>query len=126
MSAANSKQLHEDNRIDNWSYLWMAMFTAGGYVLFSIIHYLFGELVLKVFGAAVIVGLVFAMVYAVWKKTNSERRTVCLLLFMSIVLRLCYVIVTAKSGYEGESYEIFTTVHTDLTLPEAYHAALDI
>ena len=120
MSAANSKQLHEDNRIDNWSYLWMAMFTAGGYVLFSIVHYLFGELVLKGFSAAVIAGLAFAMVYAVWKKTNSERRTVYLLLFMSIVLRLCYVIVTAKSGYEGESYEIFTTVHTDLTLPEAY------
>ena len=120
MSAANSKQLHEDNRIDNWSYLWMAMFTAGGYVLFSIIHYLFGELVLKVFGAAVIVGLVFAMVYAVWKKTNSERRTVYLLLFISIVLRLCYVLLTAKSGYEGESYEIFTTVHTDLTLPASF------
>ncbi len=120
MSAANSKQLHEDNRIDNWSYLWMAMFTAGGYVLFSIVHYLFGELVLKGFCAAVIIGLVFAMVYAVWKKTNSERRTVYLLLFISITLRLLYVIVTAKSGYEGESYEIFTAVHTDLTLPESY------
>lgn len=120
MSAANSKQLHEDNRIDNWSYLWMAMFTAGGYVLFSIIHYLFGELVLKGFGAAVIVGLVFAMVYSIWKKTNSERRTVYLILFMSIVLRLCYVIITAQAEYEGEGFALFTTVHTELTLPESY------
>ena len=120
MSAANSKQLHEDNRIDNWSYLWMAMFTAGGYVLFSIVHYLFGELVLKGFCAAVIVGLASAMVYAVWKKTNSEKRTVYLILFMSIAIRLCYVILTAQAEYEGESFALFTTVHTDLTLQEAY------
>ena len=83
MSAANSKQLHEDNRIDNWSYLWIAMFTAGGYVLFSIVHYLFGELVLKGFCAAVIVGLASAMVYAVWKKTNSEKRSLLLSLLMT-------------------------------------------
>ena len=120
MSAANSSALHEDNRIDNWSYLWMGAFLVVGYILFSVVHYLFGALILKGLGVAVIAGLVFAMVYAVWKKTNSERRTVYLMLFISIVIRLCYLILTGQASHEGADYEIFTQVHTDMTLPEAF------
>ena len=32
------KKLREDNRIDNWSYLWMAMFSAVGFLFFNFIQ----------------------------------------------------------------------------------------
>ena len=42
------KKLREDNRIDNWAYLWMAMFTAAGFLLFNILYSFFGAFVLKI------------------------------------------------------------------------------
>jgi len=112
------KKLREDNRIDNWSYLWMAMFTAVGFLVFNIIDKFLGHMVLKVFGAAIIVLLVGGLLYSAWKKTNSERRTVYIILFISIVLRLCYVIITSGGVMEGAEFDTFTAVQTNLTLPE--------
>ena len=113
------KKLREDNRIDNWSYLWMAMFTAVGFLVFSIIDHFFGHFVLKIFGAVIIVSLVIGLIYSAWKKTNSERRTVYIILFVSIVLRLCYVIFTSGAEMSGPEFDTFSAVQTNLTLPEA-------
>ncbi len=114
------KKLREDNRIDNWSYLWMAMFTAGGFLLFSVINGFFGQLVLKVFAAVMIVLLIGGLLYTTWKKTNSERKTVYVILFISIILRLCYVIFTSGASHSGPEYEAFANVQTNLVLPETY------
>jgi Dolichyl-phosphate-mannose-protein mannosyltransferase. len=114
-----TKKLREDNRIDNWSYLWMAMFTAVGFLIFNIINSFFGTTVLKFFGATIIVLLIGGLLYSAWKKTNSERRTVYIILFISIVLRICYVIYTSGGEFSGEDFNIFTQVQTNLTLPEA-------
>ena len=114
------KKLREDNRIDNWSYLWMGMFMAVGFLVFSVIDNFFGAIVLKFFAALIIVTLVGVLLYSAWKKTNSERRTVYIILFISIVLRLCYVIFTSGGDHSGEDYAIFTQVQKNLTLPEAY------
>lgn len=114
------KKLREDNRIDNWSYLWMAMFTAAGFFLFNVINSFFGMLVLKVLAAVIIVSLVGGLLYSTWKKTNSERRTVYVILFISIVLRLCYVINTSGSKLSGPDYEAFVNVQSNLALPETF------
>lgn len=114
------KKLREDNRIDNWSYLWMAMFTAAGFFLFNIVNVFFGTLVLKILAAVIIVLLMGGLLYSSWKKTNSERRTVYVILFISIVLRLCYVIITSGAELSGPDYEAFVDVQSNLTLPETF------
>ena len=53
-----TKKLREDNRIDNWSYLWMAMFTAVGFLLFNIFYSFFGALPLKILSIVITVLLI--------------------------------------------------------------------
>ncbi|MBQ9901476.1 MAG: hypothetical protein IJM51_03710 [Clostridia bacterium] len=114
------KKLREDNRIDNWSYLWMAMFTAAGYFLFNVLYSFFGSFVLKIISAVIIVLLIGGLLYSKWKKTDSERKTIYVILFISIILRLCYVIITSGAPMSGTDYELFTDVQTNLTLPETF------
>lgn len=114
------KKLREDNRIDNWCYLWMGFFMVVGFCLFSVIHYFFGDFVLKISAAVIIVLLVGGLLYSAWKKTGSERRTVYVFLFISIILRACYVILTADTPLSGQEYEIFRNVQSDITLPDAH------
>ena len=114
------KKLRQDNRIDNWSYLWMAMFTAVGFLLFTVIYSFFGALVLKIIAAVLIVSLVGGSLYSTWKKTNNERKTVYVFLLISIILRLCYVIVTTDNEWSGQEYDTFVAVQSNLTLPEAF------
>ena len=113
------KKLREDNRIDNWSYLWMAMFTAVGFLFFNVLFSFFGELVLKVFAAVIIVLLLGGLLYSKWKKSDSERKTIYVILIISIVLRLCYVITTSGTPMSGRDYNTFLIVQENLTLPEA-------
>lgn len=113
-------ELQEDNRIDNWSYLWMAFFTAIGYLLFSVMHHFFGNLVTRCAGGVVIVILVAVLIYSSIKKTINERRIIYAVLVVSIIVRVCYVLTTAQKTYTGEEYEIFHNVHTNLALPESY------
>lgn len=113
-------ELQEDNRIDNWSYLWMAIFMALGYLIFSVLHHFFGNVVTQCAGGVVIVTLVVLLIYSSFKKTINERRIIYVVLVISIVLRVCYVLTTAQKTYTGAEYEIFHNVHTNLVLPEAY------
>lgn len=114
------KKLREDNRIDNWAYLWMAMFTAAGFLLFNILYSFFGAFVLKIISALMIVLLIGGLLYSKWKKSDSERKTIYVILFISIILRLCYVLVTSGAPMSGADYELFTEVQTNLTLPETF------
>ena len=114
------KKLHEDNRIDNWSYLWMAMFTAVGFLLFNVFYSFFGAFVLKIIAAVIIVALIGGLLYSKWKKSDSERKTIYVILLISIILKLCYVIVTSGMSFSGQDYKIFSEVQTNLTLPEAF------
>ena len=114
------KKLREDNRIDNWSYLWMAMFTGVGFLLFNVLYSFFGAFVLKIFAAVIIVGLIGGLLYSKWKKSDSERKTIYVILLISIVLRLCYVIITSGTNFTGQDYDTFVDVQTNLTLPEAF------
>ena len=114
------KKLREDNRIDNWSYLWMAMFTAAGFLFFNVFYSFFGELPLKVFDAVIIVGLLGGLIYSKWKKTDSERKTIYVILLISIVLRLYYIITTSGTTMSGPDYDTFCSVQENLTLPEAF------
>ena len=119
MSKAKQK-LREDNRIDNWAYLWMAMFTAVGFLLFNTLHSFFGAVVLKVLSATFIILMIGGLLYSKWKKTDSERKTIYAILLASIILRLCYVILTSGSTMSGEDYALFTDVQSNLTLPETF------
>ena len=118
------KKLREDNRIDNWSYLWMAMFTGVGFLLFNVLYSFFGAFVLKIFAAVIIVGLIGGLLYSKWKKSDSERKTIYVILLISIVLRLCYVIITSGTNFTGQDYDTFVDVQTNLTLPEAFQGAV--
>lgn len=118
MSGKNEVQ--QDNRIDNWCYLWMAFFTVIGFVLLEVLHHFLGDLVVKGVGGAVIVALVAAMIYSAWKKTLNERNTVYVILLVSIVVRICYVITTSQASFDNPEFEIFRTVHTELTLPDTH------
>ena len=114
------KKLREDNRIDNWSYLWMAMFTAVGFLLFNVLYSFFGALVLKVFAAVIVVALIGGLIYSKWKKSDSERKMIYVILLISIIMRLCYVIITSGISFSGPDYETFRDVKTNLTLPETF------
>ena len=114
------KKLREDNRIDNWAYLWMAMFTAAGFLLFHILYSFFGAFVLKIISALIIILLIGGLLYSKWKKSDSERKTIYVILFTSIILRLCYVLITSGAPMSGADYELFTDVKTNLTLPETF------
>ena len=114
------KKLREDNRIDNWSYLWMAMFSAVGFLFFNVLYGLFGELVMKIFAAAIIVLMLGGLLYSKWKKSDSERKTIYVMLFISIILRVCYLILTSDKTISGPDYNTFVQVQTNLTLPETY------
>lgn len=120
MSAAKKQELQQDNRIDNWCYLWMAVFMTIGYVIFSVLNYFLGSFVIRCVGGAVILTLVFVLIYSSWKKTINEWRIIYVMMLVSIVIRICYVITTAQKSYSGVEYEIFHNVHTNLTLPEAH------
>lgn len=111
--------LEEDNRIDNWAYMWMAIFMVFGYVLFSLISGFFGTAALGWFGAGIIAVLLISLVYSAFKKAANEKRIVHVILFISIILRLYYMIVTAQDVYSGADYEIIQNVCKELTLPEA-------
>lgn len=113
-------ELQEDNRIDNWSYLWMAVFMAIGYLLFAVMHHFFGNFVTRCTGAVVIIALVAILIYSSFKKTINERRIIYVVMVVSIVIRICYVLTTAQKSYSGAEYEIFHDVHTNLVLPETY------
>ena len=114
------KKLREDNRIDNWSYLWMAFFTAGGFLFLKVLNGFFGVLVLKIFSAVMIVLMLGGLIYSKWKKSDSERKTIYVILFISIILRIVYVIVTAEATMSGAEFETFKDVQTNLTLPETF------
>ena len=114
------KKLREDNRIDNWSYLWMAMFMAVGFLLFNVLYSFFGAFVLKIIAAVIIVALIGGLLYSKWKKSDSERKTIYVFLLISIILRLCYVIVTSGTSFSGQDYNTFVDVQTNLTLPETF------
>ena len=116
----NKPEFQEDNRIDNWSYLWMAIFMALGYLIFSVLHHFFGNFVTRCAGGVVIAVLVALYLYSALKKTINERRIIYIVLVISIVLRVCYVLTTAQTSYSGAEYEIFHNVHTNLALPESY------
>lgn len=116
----NKPEIQEDNRIDNWSYLWMAIFMALGYLIFSVLHHFFGNFVTRCAGGVVIAVLVALYLYSALKKTINERRIIYIVLVISIVLRVCYVLTTAQTSYSGAEYEIFHNVHTNLALPESY------
>ncbi len=118
--SGGKNEVQQDNRIDNWCYLWMAAFMAIGYLLLKVLHHFLGDLVVMGVGGAIIVALVCAMIYSTWKKTINERRTVYVILLVSIVIRICYVITKVKNGQSGDEFEIFREVHTKLTLPETY------
>ncbi len=120
MSAGKKQELQQDNRIDNWCYLWMAVIMAIGYLIFSVLHHFLGSFVIRCVGGAVIVTLVFMLIYSSWKKTINERRIIYVVLAISIIIRVCYVITTAQKSYSGAEYDIFYNVHTNLTLPESY------
>lgn len=113
-------ELQQDNRIDNWCYLWMAVFMAIGYLLFAVLHHFLGNFVIRCVGAVVILTLVIILIYSSWKKTINERRTIYAVLLISIIVRICYVLTTAQKSYTGAEYEIFYNVHTKLMLPESY------
>ena len=115
-----TKKLREDNRIDNWSYLWMAMFTAVGFLLFNIFYSFFGALPLKILSIVITVLLIGGLIYSKWKKSDSERKTIYVMLLISIILRLCYVILTSGKSFSGQDFETFTDVQTNLTLPETF------
>ncbi len=114
------KKLREDNRIDNWSYLWMAMFTAVGFLFFNVLYSFFGELVLKIFAAAIIVLMLGGLLYSKWKKSDSERKTIYVILLISIILRLYYVITTSGATMSGQDYDTFRIVQENLTLPDTF------
>ena len=114
------KKLREDNRIDNWAYLWMAMFTAAGFLLFNVLYSFFGALVLKIISAFLIVLLIGGLLYSKWKKSDSERKAIYVILIISIILRLCYVIITSGAPMSGTDYALFVDVQSNLTLPETY------
>ena len=114
------KKLREDNRIDNWSYLWMAMFMAVGFLLFNVFYSFFGVIPLKILSLVMIVLMIGGLIYSKWKKSNSERKTIYVILLISIIIRLCYVIITSKKGFSGQDFDTFSEVQTNLTLPEAF------
>lgn len=110
--------LDDDNRINNWAYMWMAIFMLFGYALLSVVQYLFGVTVLRWFSVAIIVLLMFSLAYSAWKKTTNEKRIVHTILFVAIVIRLYYIIVTAQAAYAGEVYEVIQTMNKEMTLPD--------
>ena len=118
MSGKN--EVTQDNRIDNWSYLWMAFFMVIGFVLLAVLHHFLGDIVVRGVGGAVIVTLLVIMIYSKWKKTLNERNTVYIILGISIVVRLCYILTTSKTSFSNPEFEIFRSVHTDLALPETF------
>ncbi len=110
--------LADDNRIDNWAYMWMAMFMAIGYALFRVVEALFGLVVLKWFSVAIIALLLISLAYSAWAKTTNEKRILHVILFVAIVIRLYYIMVTAQEKYTGEVCDIIQTMQTELTLPD--------
>ncbi len=110
--------LDDDNRINNWAYMWMAMFMVFGYALFSVVQYLFGLTVLKWFSVTIIVLFMVSLAYSAWKKTANEKRIVHTILFVAIVIRLYYIMATAQEQYAGEVYDIIQTMNTEMVLPD--------
>ena len=106
--------LDDDNRINNWAYMWMAMFMVFGYALFSVVQYLFGLTVLKWFSVTIIVLFMVSLAYSAWKKTANEKRIVHTILFVAIVIRLYYIMATAQEQYAGEVYDIIQTMNTEM------------
>ena len=118
MSGGKSNEIHADNRIDNWCYLWMAMFMAFGFLMMTVINHFLGTVVVKWFGVVIVVTLLVMLLYSKWKKSINERRVVYVILLISIVIRICYVIATSQEAYDTEAFAIFKDVHTNLTLPD--------
>lgn len=110
--------LHEENRLDNWAYFWMALFMVGGYALFSLVSGFFGIEVLRWFAVAIIVILLVSLEYSAWKQTTNEKKIVHVILFVAIIMRLYYMIATAQPEYSGETIEIIKQMQEDLTLPD--------
>lgn len=110
--------LDDDNRINNWAYMWMAMFMVIGYALFRVVQYLFGMTVLKWFSVTIIVLFMVSLAYSAWKKTTHEKRIIHTILFVGIVIRLYYIMATAQEQYTGQVYEIIQTMNKEMTLPD--------
>ncbi|MDD6394557.1 MAG: phospholipid carrier-dependent glycosyltransferase, partial [Firmicutes bacterium] len=104
--------------INNWAYMWMAVFMILGYALLRVVQYLFGVTVLKWFSVSIIVLLMISLAYSAWQGTTNEKRIVHTILFVAIVVRLYYIMVTAQAAYGGEVYEIIQTMNTEMTLPD--------
>ena len=68
------KKLREDNRIDNWSYLWMAMFMAVGFLLFNVFYSFFGVIPLKILSLVMIVLMIGGLIYSKWKNPTVSAR----------------------------------------------------
>ncbi len=110
--------IDENNRLDNFVYLWMGIFMVLGYVLFRLVSAFLGTTVLAWVSLAVIVLLLVSLEYSALKKTTNEKRIMHVVLFIGIILRLYYIIASAQSEYTTDSAAVLQTMQDNMWWPE--------